>query len=393
MSWKKIKSGFKGFKSAFSAVLAVLLSVLSSLFSFLPANAFQLTNANVVKATGFSIQGNTGLYADQINTANNGIKAMFHPGNVNNSTDFLLSLQHQEIPANSIYSVTMSVSGANTNYSPICFTGGWNHDVLDCDINGDNGNYTISALFYATGARTSTVFWYWVYNPNITLSNGNNIYVSITSPSYAIVSEPLSSTDISAIKSDLSGILDALKSPTGDEWLDNINGKLYNIQQYTQWTNADIYAIRGLLEDIKAQSDTGVSERLDRQWNQEQQDRSDYEDAQTDSQDSASDATDQTETATANLTTIIGSLVSDIKDTPASNCQLPVNDMGANGVLDLGTLDLCQLPTEFRNTITIITSIVVTLACFWLSYSLLRTIIDFLESMSTASAMSGKGGV
>lgn len=388
MLWTKTKSGFKGFKSAFLAVLLVLLSVLSSLFSSLPASALDFdAGMNTYAINGLTTSNCTQNYTDY--STGNSLRA----GVICNGR-YLQSLvirTSSSIPANSLVYVTMSVTGAGANDAPLAFTGSQFAPVVWSSISGDNQNYTVAGLFYYASADNNVNLYFNVQNWNF--NKGTSI-VHIT------VSKPVSfkiKNSAGLTASDLNNINTRLNNINTDIW--NIYENTEAIADDTAGIRDDIYntrqavsAIQSAIGDLSTQQQA-TNDKLDREWQQEQQDRQDYEDAQTDSQDSASDATDQTETATANLTTIIGSLVSDIKDTPASNCQLPVNDMGANGVLDLGTLDLCQLPTEFRNTITIITSIVVTLACFWLSYSLLRTIIDFLESMSTASAMSGKGGV
>lgn len=388
MSWTKIKSGFKVSKSAFSAVLLVLLSVLSSLFSSLPVNALNLN----VSMTGYYESSDSSNVCWQYSFISTNYTCGQYVGHAQPSNGYADGVWRVRDSANSGY--TLKANSISQVY--VWFIGG---SLEQSYSSGASFRLLTSEIVGTVGDRTEYVFT--LLNTSATqnahIQFGTSWRTGTGGSVFAYVSNVVTFSPDGYVDHDYTSLLNVLSQNVANQ-----SQILTDIRNMTNDTNlrldqviTNTSGIAGLstaLGDIESNT-SATNDKLDRQWNQEQQDRSDYEDAQTDSQDSASDATDETQTATANLTTIIGSLVSDIKDTPASNCQLPVNDMGANGVLDLGTLDLCQLPTEFRNTITIITSIVVTLACFWLSYSLLRTIIDFLESMSTASAMSGKGGV
>lgn len=89
----------------------------------------------------------------------------------------------------------------------------------------------------------------------------------------------------SAIASQLSAIQSAIntqgaKIDTSNMWLENINGKLYNIQNYTNWTNSDVYAIRGMIEDLSTDLPDAINnqtQQQEEQYEQEKQEESDRE--------------------------------------------------------------------------------------------------------------------
>lgn len=364
MLWTKIKSGFKGFKSAFSAVLLVLLLLLSSLFFSSPVSAYTLSATTKRQITGVTYSTPNQSISDVIyNNSNSAVKFIIgNTGATLWSTSNVYLTINVSIPANSIASVSMSVSGANTGSAPQCFSGDGRQQVIDCDINGDNGNYTVSALFYITTA-TSTLNLY-SYTPNQNLGMGNGIVVDIGPVVTSTVNaEGLSSQDITDIKFRLSQI---------DQWTFDSAVRLETIIPMIQ----DI---------IDAQSDAQAeqeetNDKLDRQWQQEQQDRQDYEDAVDDSETGAQDAGADVDNASSTIVGNISSIITAIINSPSTDCMLSVHT-GASGVLQLNNMNLCSAPPEVLNLIHVISGIVVTLAVLWTAYNLFGVVMGIFETI------------
>ena len=207
MKWITKKFGFKDFKSVFLLVWLVLLSLVLSLSHSLPASADTLSN---IKPLGIGSNGidHSNLPISSVSAYSGGVGfQVYGYGNNTSPKDIYLGLQNlTTIPANSLVYVTMSVTGSNINDAPLCFTGGWNHEVIDCDINGDNGNYTVSGLFYIANSRTSIALYNYVRNDNLYYASSAP-YVSITGYQ-ATINQSLTADDVANIKQRLSNIND-----------------------------------------------------------------------------------------------------------------------------------------------------------------------------------------
>ena len=94
-------------------------------------------------------------------------------------------------------------------------------------------------------------------------------------------------------------------------------------------------------------------------------------DIDSDSSDLGSDAESATSTLSGNISSIIGAFSTD-----ATDCIIPVN----TGNLDLNNLNICSMPSEFRSMTNNISSIVITVAVLWTSYSIIRQFLGIYES-------------
>lgn len=182
-------------------VLFFLLSGLGLLFPSSSASAYTLSSAVKDHITGVDLQV-PGLRVNTVVNSQNGSGIQFDVTRTSNAswtndTIYLAVLLETTIPANSVVSVSMSVSHANSSDAPVCFTGDWGTQVIDCDVNGDNTNNTISAIFYTTRALDRLILYSYNSAPNITLGTpafaiGSVVYSSVQS-------EALSSSDVSLI--------------------------------------------------------------------------------------------------------------------------------------------------------------------------------------------------
>lgn len=352
LKWKN-RSLTRGLFSAGGRVLVLLLCLCFALSSYLPVSAYTLSSTTKRQITGVTYSTPNQSISDVIyNNSNSAVK--FIIGNTGASlwsTSNVYLTINVSIPANSIASVSMSVSGANTGSAPQCFSGDGRQQVIDCDINGDNGNYTVSALFYITTA-TSTLNLY-SYTPNQNLGMGNGIVVDIGPVVTSTVNaEGLSSQDITDIK--------------------------FRLTQIDQWTfdsAVRLETIIPMLQDIiDGQGDT--SDKLDREWQQGQDDRDDLTDQQQDISDDADDSAQQAETAGTTLLGAFSSFVGALTNASPTNCVIDM-DMGN---LDLGEVDLCQLSPP--QPIPTIASIMLIAFCVPLSLATATKMINLFRSFT-----------
>lgn len=347
LKWKN-RSLTRGLFSAGGRVLVLLLCLCFALSSYLPASADSITGTRTYNITSFDVR-NANITGTQI-VAGSASTFVGAP-----TADLYLAINvSPTIPANSLVYISLSMSNADVNFAPVCFSGGWGQQVLDCDINGDNGNYTISALYYVSGDRTSIVLYNWVQNPNFT---GR---IRVTAPVSGVVStDGLSAQDIS-----------------------DIRFRLGQIDQWTFDSAVRLETIIPMIQDIiDAQSDAQAeqeetNDKLDREWQQEQNDRDDLTDQQQDISDDADDSAQQAETAGTTLLGAFSSFVGALTNASPTNCVIDM-DMGN---LDLGEVDLCQLSPP--QPIPTIASIMLIAFCVPLSLATATKMINLFRSFT-----------
>lgn len=159
----------------------------------------------------------------------------------------------------------------------------------------------------------------------------------------------------------------------------------------------DLARMHATLNDIaQNSSNTAVvqqqqqtNQKLDREWEQEQQDRQDFEDTQEDGEQAAQDTADDFNDSSQSLLSAMGTVVGLVRDTPASNCQIPVNDIGPNGVLDLGNVDICNIPNDIKQVINRVFGLVMIIASALLAWNVFNTGIDLFAQVMGYSYKTG----
>lgn len=170
--WKK-QSLKKALFSAGGRVFLLLLCLCSALSFCSPVNAYTFSSAKKIPILGVqftapAIRANQLIYngsnsSVQFDTVTTGVQSWTYT-----SLFFQLNF-NQTIPANSLVSVSMSVSHSNPNDAPVCFSGDFGQQLVFCDISGDNQNYTITGLFFFTSAYSNLKLYSYTSNANITL--------------------------------------------------------------------------------------------------------------------------------------------------------------------------------------------------------------------------------
>lgn len=354
MIWTKIKSGFKASKSVFSLVSVLLLSLALSLSHYSPASAFSLSGAQPASIS--AVESNISV----VNRTNYTGGTQFQLSTTSANQSLLLRLVFsQQIPAYSLIHISASIKGGATDFTPLCFTGGYGWEILECNRTGDNGNYSISATGITTGARDSINLYNYVPNGNLF----NMATVKIADPFYVTISDRgLSDSDISDIRFRLSQI---------DQWTFDGAVRLETIIPMIQ----DIIDA----QDDMADAQQATNDKLDRQYNQDQQDRQDAQQQVEDAQASADGISDDYNDASASLLSTMGTIVGLIRDTPATNCSISVNDIGQDGVLDLGNVNLCSVPNEVKQLINNVFGMVMIVASALLALNVFHAGLDLMS--------------
>lgn len=319
--WTK-QSLKKALFSVGGRALALLLCLCSALSFCLPANALSSGSAEYTRwFVGFN-------YVDPLTQTRRSVNSDYYLNNLgfngaNAPTGFCFqsSSTYNALPYRQYFYMTFSV-----NYdSPGVYNTGM--QVYSDPISGWTTTFvvqndTVSAVEYGKGIHyVHNVVGYIPENHAYTnlCFQGNMIgaqlfdTAQITYPIVNVSRITMSYVDSeeSAIASQLSAIQSAIntqgaKIDTSNQWLENINGKLYNIQQYTNWTNADVYAIRGMISDLQTNGISSINnniiaqgqatqnainaqtEQQEEQYEQEKQEESDREEQGFDSNDEAS---------------------------------------------------------------------------------------------------------
>ena len=380
MSWKKIMNSTRAGLSAFGVVLALVLSGVLSLLPSAPVSAYTFSSATKRTVTGVvftanHLVANTAVTTGggyQFDTRSTGTQSWDNPSlffQVNFSTT---------IPANSLVSISLSVSHANQYDAPVCFTGDYGQQVIDCDISGDNTNNTITGIFFITSATNNLKLWSYAPVPNITL--GTPAFAIGSATSATVNAEGISDSELQGLLTQIdyvvqntdvtrNGIRSQLNNIDSD--LDGLSTQLGYIVDNTDVTRN---GIRSQLNDIISALDD-VSTASDRQWQQEQSDRQDAQDAVDDSQDAADDASDDIGDATQSLLSAMSTTFALIRDTPASDCMMSIT-AGASGALQITDVDFCSVPNDMRQLINRVFGLVMIVASLLLSLNIFRSGMD-----------------
>lgn len=91
-----------------------------------------------------------------------------------------------------------------------------------------------------------------------------------------------------------------------------------------------------------------------------------YEEQQSEISNGANGAGEEATTATSNLIETTTSIITVIRDTPATNCNIRVQ----RGAFDTGEINLCNVPSTIRTLISSVIVIPVTLAALHIAYEL-----------------------
>lgn len=109
------------------------------------------------------------------------------------------------------------------------------------------------------------------------------------------------------------------------------------------------------------------------EWHEEE--REEMQTAQDDADDAANNSSDEAESQTQSLRQGITNIITLVRDTPASDCNIRINFR-----IDTGVMNMCQMPEQFRTTIQTVTTIVGVIAVLNISYELLLMYIDYIRS-------------
>lgn len=190
------------------------------------------------------------------------------------------------------------------------------------------------------------------------------------------------SSDISSIKSlveqiknnsSVAGVISQQQATNNklDSVNNNLNSVDSDIKAQTQQEHQDA---QKQLEESKKQTENqqATNDKLDREYNQDQQDRSDAEDAVDNSQTSADDSQASLQNSSQSLLDAMGATVNLIRDTPATNCKIPID----TGNLDLGEVDLCSVPNDVKQLINRVFGLVMIVGGLLLSLNIFHAAMD-----------------
>lgn len=138
-------------------------------------------------------------------------------------------------------------------------------------------------------------------------------------------------------------------------------------------------SIDNLLTAIQNSSTAGVVNELQEMNDRDEQDREDFEQAQQDAQDAADDSAQDFSDSSQSLLSAMGTVVGLVRDTPATNCQIPVNDIGPNGVLDLGNVDVCSIPNDVKQVLNRVFGLVMIVASAFLAWNVFNMGLNLLS--------------
>lgn len=343
------------------ALLCIIVCLGMALGWALPANAYILTSASKAGITSINTSGSGGTTATQYQAFNGGVTFTLTNVNISSNNLFMALELDTTILEQSLVYVTMSVSGASTGYAPMCFTGSYNRQVIDCDVNGDNGNYTITGVFYMTSAVGSVVLYNHV--PVLNLKNATGIRMSVNDVYYSHVSKEFSDTDVNIVKNLLTDIKNGTNTLSTDM-------KTYMNQESARWVQ-----IKDFLQD-SAEAQAETNEKLDREWEQEQDDRDNIEQQSSDVNDAAESSSEDATEAGTTLLAAFSAFVTAITNASPSNCNIDM-DLGN---LDLGVVNLCQL--SLPPALSAIGSILLIAFCVPLSIATATKMIRLFRSFS-----------
>lgn len=105
--------------------------------------------------------------------------------------------------------------------------------------------------------------------------------------------------------------------------------------------------------------------------NQREEDEQMMEDAQEGAEEGANNSSTNVSSSTGNFMSSIGAVIGAL-NSPGTNCDVYMNF----GILNLGNVNLCQIPNGLKNIINGLSTIAITLAVLWTSYKGITTILE-----------------
>lgn len=366
MLWKMgRKSGKTGSKRVCGSALLLVLCGLCSLLSCLPASAIELTGGRAkLNITSFARGANVYQY-DDVRVSNGSITgSLYHVvDQIYSATTNIGVNTSNACGAGSLLYFTGNVSNANTAWSTPAPTGTQYFPVLWSEIDGDNGNFSFAALYYVGGDNyTAIPIWNNVWLGGF-LRHSTTATLTISAPTCLETRQTLTASDLSEIKTQLSNIA-WNTNVTQNEVRNQLNTLIEGVNTADTRLNTIISA----LSELKT-SQQATNDKLDREYNQDQQDRSDAQDAVDNSQTSADDSQASLQNSSQSLLDAMGATVNLIRDTPATNCKIPID----TGNLDLGEVDLCSVPNDVKQLINRVFGLVMIVGGLLLSLNIFHS--------------------
>lgn len=295
--------------------LGKFVALLTSVFVIFVINS---VNTN---ALGFKYDASLNITTATVSSGNSDTNYFAKSGEdwwVNRYSDFnhLYIYSEQDIPANSLVSLDITYTyHSNTYSSNMYYYGLAFRDsrplLYDSCSNINNSDYIIPGQAQAIGTFTCHYVFHQSSPSHIIESvPGSHIVVPVAgwqnSGEYfnIVIHQP----KVSVLTND--GLSDDDRT-----WLENV----------LSTTGGEVSQVVQELQEQKAQ---------------DQQDRQDLENQQSDTEDSGEEAGQQISNASGNLITIIGNFFNILQHPNTSDCTID----GDMGHMDLGQIDLCQLP-------------------------------------------------
>lgn len=332
--WRKLiltKASFL----AFGRLLALLLCLCLALFSSVPASAYEISNLEIINGVRtrpfFNWQSN--VNGNLHNTAIQGwvVQSNYSEGYFDAYLRGGSATATYELVNPSIFEVfviTNNLEYRGFGQSDFTTRG------LGCEVVSQHEPYTVwSCLYHNTDSRANGYLYisaYWkrlnsAYNTEITIGGFTQYkYSGDIASLLAQIKD-----DTAGIRDDVWNIRQTINSLNSN--VSTIQSDIARIKQLTDWTNTDVFAIRGDVSDIK--------DSLDSQSSQDATDRTNMQNQQTSIDSSASSSEQQAQTAGTTLLGAFSAFVGALTNASPSNCVIDM-DLGN---LDLGNVDLCTL--------------------------------------------------
>lgn len=236
-------------------------------------------------------------------------------------------------------------ANATQSFAPQCPATIQGYNIFDCSIENLSNNYTRQAqLWPATGANLEDPFL---------IARGGTVYYV-----------------------DLWGVYTSMMSY--NYWTSQgqfLNFNFGTGDLYFYFNNIEIYPLdatnRDIIDAIENSGDAGQVIEQNRE-----EDREDMENAQQDAQDAGETAQQGVEQSSEGMLNSAQS-IADALNTPATNCKITANW----GNLNLGELDLCNVPNEIRSVITTILGVVASIVVLNCARSIINMIYNMFKEV------------
>lgn len=337
--------------SLVGGVLTLLtLFLLPLFFSYSSASAVNLTNAS------YSNWYTENYFTDPLNLQQSGVRTNTYALQDVINWDQLGSCRgngnvscYKNYPYNWYWATPQGINKIQIQYNNVTFTN--NAATLHFELNyvlSQVGSpqqlswYTVNldnlAILYSNKninfSRLSYSLTPWQYNTNM-----NAVFVQQTLTIYG----DISFTNLVAGQTD--NLIIQIGLPSNYAFILSQNDQWNNTYHYSTFieqnpTSLDFYATANeALQQAQISATNVTNQLLQRQWEQEQQDRLQLQDASQNASQDGSDATSNAESATSSLLGAITNIYGVLLHPTTTNCNIgPIN---LYGQLDLGTLNMC----------------------------------------------------